>query len=256
MMDWLRRNPVIAALALLAAGLAVVLALEAGLGGPSAPAGPPRRAVPAEVKLLPQVAAISAEQAYPESANRPLFTPTRRPAPPVTVAAQPAFQRNQFVLLGVTIAGDTRIAMLRERSSGRLHRVEKGREVNGIKVAEIQPESVTLSLGAEQESLGLVVQKGPGATGQPAQPGQPPGMPPAVAPPTQGPFGAPSAAGAPPNVPQRSTPQPFAPGANAPVPAPVIPNPSGAPMPQTSQAPMTPEELLERRRARRAQQTQ
>jgi hypothetical protein len=207
--------------------------------------------VPAEVKLLPQLAVAPPEQAYPETANRPLFSPTRRPAPPVVATAAPAFQRNQFVLLGVIMAGDTRIAMLRERSSGKVHRVEKGKEVNGVKVAEILPESVTLAVGAEQEAVPLLVQKAGGAPGQPAQPAAPPVA--AV----QGPFGQPANPAAPPNVPMRNAP-PAAPGmpGAAPVPGANPANPANPAMPQSSQAPMTPEELLERRRARRAQQTQ
>jgi len=254
-MDWLRRNPMIAVLALLAVGLAGILVLEFGLGGPSGPAEPARRAVPAEVKLLPQMVATAPEQAYPETGNRPLFSPTRRPAPPVVVTPQPTFQRNQFVLLGVTIAGDMRIAMLRERANGRLHRVEKGREVNGVKLADVQPESVTLSVGAEQESVPLLVGKAGGAPGVPGQPGPAPPSPLPAAP--QGPFGQPMNPAAA-NVPTRSAPfppgaQPLQPGG---APSPDGANPSNAMVPQPSQAPMTPEELLERRRARRAQQTQ
>jgi general secretion pathway protein N len=260
-MDWLRRNPVIALLALLAAALAGVLALELGLGGPSAPAGPARRPVPAEVKLMPQMVATAPEQAYPEAAARPLFSPTRRPAPAVVATPQPTFQRGQFALLGVIVVGDHRIAMLRERSNGRVHRVEKGRDVNGIKVADIQAESVTLAMGAEQESVPLVVGKAGGAPGQPGAPPnfpQPPGAPAPSSAAPQGPFAQPpNPAAAAPAAPMRSAPfpanaQPVAPG-TAPAPGANPPN-TGAPQP--SQAPMTPEELLERRRARRAQQTQ
>ena len=50
---------------------------------------PPRRAALAatktaaasEVKLLPPIAPVVPDQAYPETAARPIFTPTRRPAP-------------------------------------------------------------------------------------------------------------------------------------------------------------------------------
>jgi hypothetical protein len=265
MRDVLRRNPVLAVLGLLAVALAAVLAVELTTGGPTVPAGASRKAVPAEVKLLPPMAATVPEQAYPETAARPLFSPTRRPAPPVVAAAQPTMQRGQFVLLGVTMAGETRIAMLRERSSGRIVRVEKGRDVNGLRVAEIERESVTLAAGAENETVSLTVQKpGAPAPGQPA----PAGAPPTAAAAPQGPFGqsafgnAPTTPAANVNVPHRAAPPPAAPG-GAPAPAaaptggpmgaaPV--NPNNAPPPQA--APMTPEELLERRRARRAQQTQ
>ncbi len=274
MRDSLRRNPVLALLGLLAVALAAVLAAEISTGGPTVPSTASRKAVPAEVKLLPPMVAVAPEQAYPETAARPLFSPTRRPAPPVVAAAQPTMQRGQFVLLGVTIAGDTRIAMLRERSSGRIHRVEKGREVNGLKVAEIERESVTLAAGAENEIMNLTVQKPGAAPGQPASAAAPaaaPGAPMAAAT-TPGPFG-PSTFGAPAvgaanvNVPQRSAPPPGAPAPGA-APVPAAPPPGGPmgtgggvaipvnPPATPAAAPMTPEELLKRRRVRRAQQTQ
>lgn len=262
MRDWLKRNPVIAALALLAVLLGAVLAVEISTGGPVPPPGAARRAVPAEAKLLPPMVAMAPEQAYPETAARPLFVPTRRPAPAVVATPQqPTIQRNQFVLLGVTIAGETRIAMLRERTSGRLHRVEKGRDINGMKVAEIQPEMVTLAIGGEQEQLSLNVQK-PGTAGQPS---------PAPVAAAQGPFTLPPSPAAPPAAPapgalaapQPNVPQAAArPGLQQPLipPGPMPPGAAGQPgsatPPQPSQVPMTPEELLERRRARRAQQTQ
>lgn len=267
MRDSLRRNPVLAVLGLLALALAGVLAIEVSTGGPTVPSGASRRAVPAEARLLPPMVATAPEQAYPETTARPLFSPTRRPAPAAVAVAQPTMQRGQFVLLGVTMAGETRIAMLRERSSGRIHRAEKGREINGLKVAEIERESVTLAVGAENETLSLNVQRPGGAPGQPGPAGAPP-VPPA---PAQGPFGqssfgAPVAPAANVNGPPRAAPPPGAvpvPGLPPPVPAPGAPvgpmGPGGvanvmtAP-PATQAPPMTPEELLERRRARRAQQ--
>ena len=178
MPNWLQRSPLVLALALLAAALAAVIAVEVGVGGLSASIPPPpsRRANAAEAKLLPPLAAIAPEQVYPETTARPLFTPTRRPAP--EAVATNAAVRGQYVLLGVTVAGDTRIAMLREKTSGRLHRVERGREINGVKVAQIERDSVTLGAGDDKEVLTLQVQKAAGAA------------PAAVAgaSPTQGPF--------------------------------------------------------------------
>jgi hypothetical protein len=217
----------------------------------------PRKAVPAEAKLLPPLAANTPEQAYPETATRPLFTPTRRPAPEAAAAAQNTFQPGQFVLQGVTIAGDTRIALLREKSTGRTHRIERGHEVNGIKVAEVQPEQVTLAQGGQTETLTLSVQKPAGATSPvqagPFAPPTPAQAPPPVAtgvgpPPTQAatPMAIP---GVTPGIPSpSSTGFPPIPGAGA--------NPLQPPAPQAGSTPMSPEELLARRRARRNQQNQ
>lgn len=258
MMAWLRHNPIVAALAALAIALAAVIALESKFGASLVSATRPgavRRAAPADAKLLPPISVAAAEQAYPETAARPLFTPTRRPAPEAVAAPQSTFQKGQFVLLGVIVVGSNRIAMLREKSNGRLHRVEQGREINGIKVLEIERETVTLAQGGEQEKLGLTVQKAPGAGAS------------AV---SQGPF----SNTAPPPAPGAVPPPPAAP---ANVPASPFPRPGavpGAPPQAVSQtgavatmnpaaragveagSPLTPEELLARRRARRTQQTQ
>ena len=271
MPNWLQRSPLILALALLAAALVAVIAVELGVGGLSAavPGQPSKRANAGEAKLLPPIVAAAPEQAYPEMVARPLFTPTRRPAPEAVV--QSAVVRGQFILLGVIVAGDTRIAMLREKASGRLHRVERGKEVNGMKVTEIEREKVTLGQGDDKEVLTLQVQKpvGSGAPGTPAAASS------ASAP--QGPFAAsPTQVPAPnfavppagiPGQPQANPPGPLG-GAShgaqqssipaagsAPISSQSAANPLGQQVPEAT-APISPEELLARRRARRTQQTQ
>lgn len=254
-MSWLQRNPLIAALALLAVGLAVVLALEVTLVEREPSLAPAKRGMATEARLLPPVAAVTPEQAYAETTTRPLFVPTRRPAPVLAAAAPPAFQRGQFTLQGVIVAGGSRTAMLREKSSGRIHRAEAGGEINGVKVIQIDPQVVTLGVGDEREVVPLVVQR-PGTGTAAAVP------PPATA--MQGPFGPPASAfpARPPNQPQPVPPpgaQPLTAG------GPAFPTASGGQVPgaaappgtaQPATAPMSPEELLARRRARRAQQNQ
>jgi len=144
--------------------------------------------------------------------------------------------------------GDQRTALLKEKTSGRIHRVDKGKDLNGVTVEAVEPTKVTLAMGGERETLNLTVQKagGPGAPGAPVAHADP------------GPFA---------NAPA----QPATAAAAAPVPAlgspPVTVPPSsarGAPQatpkpvasPQVAGQPMTPEELLARRRARRNQPTQ
>jgi len=261
MIAFIRKQPVMVALAAAAALLLIVIVVEAQLGARlragAAPSG--RKVAAAEPKLLPPLAAVSPEQAYSQTTARPLFTPTRRPAPPVDVAQAPAFVKGQFVLVGVTIAGGTRIAMLREKANGRIHRVEKDREVNGIKVAEIRPDSVTMTQAGDSEVVALTVQKpAPGAQASAAQ---------------LGPFAGPApAAGFPlpaqglPGAPQNVTSMPPGTAAPAAPTAPVgqfgpLPNQPGNPPPTQQQpvqtaVPMSPEELLARRRARRTPQTQ
>jgi general secretion pathway protein N len=253
-MSWLRRYPLIVALGAVAVLLLVAVALEAAFG-PGRTASSLAAATPtaaADSKLLPPIAATNPEQAYPETAERPLFTPTRRRAPEAPQAAQNTFTPGQFTLQGVIIVGDNRVAMLREKSTGRIIRVERGREVNGIKVAEIEPERVRLELGAQNETIPLVVQKGP--AGAPPQPASGP-FPTTTAGPVQG--------AAPPQAPPQAAPGfPVPPGtpaqaAGGPMSMLQGANPGPAALPQaTPSAPLTPEELLARRRARRAQPNQ
>jgi hypothetical protein len=263
MIATLKRFPVISALAAVAVVLLAIVLLEIASGSVAQRQlanVPVQRTAVVEAKLLPAITPVSAEDAYPESGARPLFTPTRRPAPPGTVATTSAIPKGQFVLTGVTIAGPLRIALLREKSTGRVVRIEKGKEVSGVAgmtVAQIEPDSVTLAMSGDQEVLPLRVQKGPGApaaaaTGPfagPAAPAATPAPAPAPAPSIEAPI----AAGQNPAARPPSPPSAFGPATAMP-PAP----PAAAPgSPNANQStPMTPEELLARRRARRTQQTQ
>jgi hypothetical protein len=255
-----QRHPLVIALAALAAILAAVIAAEMGLGASlraQVTGTPEKRAAPFEAKLLPPQQLAQAEQLYPEVAARPLFTPTRRPAP---AAAPPStYTPGQFVLQGVIVAGATKTAMLREKSSGRIHRVETGREINGIKIAEIDREAVTLTQGNDREVLTLQVLKAG------AVPNVGAANPAAAAGPfgPSAPLGGPAAAAAPGQAAQSGVPVP--PPLPAPTPGmiPNAPNPLAAPAPGTNPAPsavtgspVSPEELLARRRARRGQQPQ
>jgi len=271
-MELIRRYPLAAALAILAALLAVVLAVEwassASLRERVTRSGAPGASV--QAKLLPPVAAVNPDQEYAETGSRPLFIPTRRPAPAqAQAAAASAMAKGQFTLTGVTIVGSNKIALLREKSSGRVVRVEQGKDVNGITVATIERDRVLLTQGGDQELVEMLVAKGsaqPAAAAAPVAAAAGPFAPPPPAP------GAPPAPSANPMV--RAAPPPGAqpnpqgqqppvnpntlfgprPGGLTPVPGQPVPDPTTA-SPTTS-APLTPEELLARRRARRGQQSQ
>lgn len=248
MISWMQRRPLIAVLGLVGAVLVGLIAWESGVGarlGMATRAAPPQRVVTHEANLLPPVAPLVAEQAYAQVTERPLFSPTRRPAPPEPVSAKPAFNRGQFVLQGVIVVGEGRTALLREVTNGRIHRVERGKEVNGIKVEKIEQTEVTLAQGGERETVALAVQK-PGA-----------GAPAAASAPQQGPFNAPAAppgavAGAAQAALPTGGPAPLSGAARGPSPG----SSETARIPATpSTQPMSPEELLARRRARRNQPT-
>ena len=263
MIAWAQRRPAMAGMALLAVLLVVLIGFETGFGArlrTPIPQEPAKRAAAPEAKLLPPLAMVSPEQAYPETAARPLWVPTRRPAP-VEAVDRPRFAKGQFILQGVIVVGDSRTAMLREKTSGKVHRVETGKELNGIKVEKIEPMEVTLAQGGEREVVALVVQK-PGATT--------PGQPAAAA--DTGPFGAaaapPPAAGQPaaanpaasalarpPTGRAAADPSQTSPAGRATF-GPAGSNPGTPNTAQPGAAPMSPEELLARRRARRSQPTQ
>jgi len=274
MIEIFKRYPLIAALGIVSAVLLVVLALEYRAGGTLrerlGASGATRPAV-VETKLLPPMPVVNPDVEYAETAARPLFIATRRPAPAqAQAAAAPAMNKGQFTLTGVTIAGDTKIALLREKSSGRVVRVEQGKEVNGITVARIEPEKVTLTQGGDEEVVSMLVAKGASQPGVPPVPmasGAGPFAPASVAPPgvnpaaRASPAGVPVAAPAPPQPPAVDPNTLFGPRPGSaldprtqPNAAPgTVPDPTTA-TPPTSAAPLTPEELLARRRARRNQQ--
>ncbi|MDP2827029.1 MAG: hypothetical protein Q8O37_00320 [Sulfuricellaceae bacterium] len=110
---------------------------------------------------LPPVADFSA------IAARPIFVPGRQP-PPVPAPPKPAMQKGQFVLMGALMTGGKNIALLREVATGKSRRIEQGKEINGIAVAQVEPNKVTLTQYDESEVLPLKIQSSP----KPAPPPQ------------------------------------------------------------------------------------
>lgn len=266
MMSWIQRRPLIAALAVVLVALVVAIGFETGFGTQlrhAIPQEASRKAAAPEARLLPPVVAAAPEQAYPETTARPLFTPTRRPAPPENVAAKPAFSRGQFVLQGVIVVGQEKTALLKEKASGKVHRVESGKDLNGITVERIDPTEVTLAMGGEKEKIALVTQKAQPGAGSKA------GLPQATfaPPPDSGPFGSIAPRQPPPGaLPTAEAAAAQAAAAQAAAAA-AARNPAARPVARSapgaipgantpSSQPMTPEELLARRRARRNQPTQ
>jgi hypothetical protein len=182
--------------------------------------------------------------------------------------------KGQYTLQGVIAVGDLRIALLREKTSGKVIRVERGKDVNGATLSVVDPDKVTLAQGGDEEVLTLQVAKAAaapaGANAAAPAPTQPSGMfattpQPGVGPnapggPVPAAVGAgPGAPIAPPVAPQPGTAPPGAPGAANPAqrsgfgPFQGTPSTPSSTTPDAA-TPMTPEELLARRRARRGQQ--
>ena len=127
---------------------------------------------------MPEFTLPPLEQGYPETVNRPLFVVTRRPAPPPPppTPPKPAMQKGQFILLGAIITKDVSIALLKEKSSGKTHRVKKGKEVNGITLEKVEAGKVTLTQGDDSEELTLKINAAPKPAPAPPAPANPPGQ--------------------------------------------------------------------------------
>jgi len=200
-------------------------------------------ATPPEAKLLPAFAMPPLAPGFPETLDRPLFVPTRRP-PPAAASGQIEFKPGQFVLLGTSITkefGD--IAIVKELATNKSFSVRRGEQINGITVETVEPNRIVLKLGASTEEVAMKTQASPK------------GPPPGAVPTPQ-----PGAAQFPrPGMPASGTPGGVTPGVVRP--ATVVPGlPPGAPgNPKTTAGPQnqpTPEEILARRRAARGQATQ
>jgi hypothetical protein len=133
---------------------------------------------PVAASLLPEYAIPGGVAARTETVQRTLFNPTRRPAPaaaPENAAAR--IQRGQFALTGTTIVDGKNTAFLREVAGNKSRRVHAGETINGMRVAEVKPDRVKLTLGDDSEELVLKVATNPRPTVQPvaavAAPAQP-----------------------------------------------------------------------------------
>lgn len=199
---------------------------------------------PVTLALLPDNQAEDGVQSRQQTVERPVFVPTRRPAPPAVPAAQeaakPRMQKGQFVLTGTAVVEQKSVAFLRESAGGRSRSVRVGETINGILVAEVKPDRIRLTMGEDSEELLLKVAVGPRTTVQPVQPVAAGGPAGASGAPVGGQPGGPAMGGGP----AAAAPGTAAPGMGAPGQAAV--DQSGYTDTETS--------LLERRRAARAAQ--
>ncbi len=167
-----------------------------------------------DTKMLPPFALAPMSPAgagYREMVERPLFIPTRRPAPAGS-GTQMAMKKGQFRLAGTTVSESVSVAYLFETVNNKTHRINKGAEINGMLVDTVTPTRVVLKQGDETEELLLRTSTSPkpppppvaAATpqGQPPQPGQPgqqvipaPGAPPGMPPTAVAGFAPPGSAG-------------------------------------------------------------
>ena len=82
-------------------------------------------------------------------------------------SVKPKIQRGQFVLSGTLVVDGKSTVFLREAAGGKSRRAVQGDTVNGMLVAVVKPDRVTLKLGDETEELLLAVAKNARPTPQP-----------------------------------------------------------------------------------------
>ncbi|RZA21095.1 MAG: hypothetical protein EOP93_04135 [Lysobacteraceae bacterium] len=176
------------------AGWAILLWIAAllGMGGQvaeakaasgQAPLPQPKPAVPDRIGPLAQ---------YVEAASRPLFTQDRRPRSFMATgsAGEDAAAQNQsldFILTGVLISPQVRLAVLQPSGGGEAQRVRVGKSPEGAagwRLVEVQPRRAIFEGAAGQNTLDLRTfgsAGAPAATMRSAPGGQPPPPPVATA---------------------------------------------------------------------------
>lgn len=166
-----------ATLAAAIVGGATVLAWQVDFGNafrPNQTAGTLRTAT-LDARALPGFRLPPIDPQFKETTERPLFTPTRRPAPPGNATPQQAMRKGQYKLAGTVVNGEVSVAFLLESSTNKTVRVALGTEVGGMKLASVSPTSVVLRLGDETEELSLRSSVSPKAPPQAVAAVAPPG---------------------------------------------------------------------------------
>jgi hypothetical protein len=128
---------------------------------------------------LNPLAGLKAEQ-FADIAARPLFNPTRAPAPeaapqevPEDVAtveeappAEPPSNPEDFTLLGIAAKDGVWSVVMRWNPTNEVFRLSTGGDIQGWTVAEITPQQVTVNRGDQTLDIRMFHQKGPGPGGQ------------------------------------------------------------------------------------------
>jgi hypothetical protein len=115
---------------------------------------------PASLPLGPSLT-TPGEDSFAAIIERPLFSPSRRPAEaapapaPETVAAAPAEASLDFVLVGTIVSGDERVALVETKGDGKIVQVRERGEVLGWTALLIEDGRVVFRRGRAEEELVL-----------------------------------------------------------------------------------------------------
>jgi len=135
-----------------AAGMAILL-IALAIWPWVAPDSAPERSAPADLPSAPPlIAALPALATYSAVFERPLFTPSRRPAAtPGAAVANTAVER--YRLIGLLASGELRRALLAD--GDRRFEIAEGAALDGWTVARIEQDRIVLSSPAGKTVLKL-----------------------------------------------------------------------------------------------------
>jgi hypothetical protein len=120
----------------------------------------PEGDTPASLPLGPSLTTPT-EDSFAAIIERPLFSPSRRPAQaattpaPETVEAAPAETPLDFALVGTIVSGDERVALVETKGDGKVVQVRERGEVLGWTALLIEDGRVVFRRGRAEEELVL-----------------------------------------------------------------------------------------------------
>ena len=120
--------------------------VSAGSAPVAQPSARPAAAKPA--------AGLPPMSAYAEVTERPLFSPSRQPAPPAA-AQDDLGNSSSFTLLGIVITQGERIALIRHGQPAIVARLKEGQAVEGWRLQAIEADRVILEHAGTQQPLKL-----------------------------------------------------------------------------------------------------
>jgi general secretion pathway protein N len=166
-----------ATLFLLVACAALALVALHEIDAPADDDAAPPAAAPTTPRQAPQPQsagfALPPLESYAEVAQRPLFSPSRKPPPP-DAARETLGNSSSFVLLGIVISERGKYTLIQHGRPPVTARLTEGQTLEGWTIQEIRPDRVTLQNAVTQQELKLkdVKDRPPG--------GAPPPVPPPV----------------------------------------------------------------------------
>jgi len=142
---------------------------------PAAPAPQPPAAAAGEAGTAAAPFVMPPLETYAEVTARPLFFPTRRPAP-LQAATADRVDAQSLILVGVILAENGNAALIARVNLPGARRVAVGEEIEGWTLAEIDADRVVLRNGNTHAELRLKDRKpGPGQSA--SRPATPPTLP-------------------------------------------------------------------------------